>query len=157
MIRDDIDEGAMQMTRRGEAAGSRSSGLAVGAFSAFAAQFLLHAVVLTETNKAGMPLVFGCGALVLLVLSLMVLSGSAKAERPSSEPPWKMVTLTGWSVLGFLLVTAISALIFATSITTGQYVGFAFFTTGILSAGIGAVILALLLLLLWQINREPTR
>lgn len=133
---------------------SRSSGLVVGVFSAFLAQFLLHTAVLTEMNNASPRFVFGFGALLLLALGVVVLSRSVKAGRASSEPPWKMGTLAGWGVLGYALTTLVSTLIYAVSVTTGDYLGFVLFWVGIFGSGIGAVILAILVLLLRQFNHR---
>lgn len=133
---------------------SRSSGLVVGVFSAFAAQFLLHMVVLTEMNNAGPRFVFALGSLLLLALGIVILSRSAKAGRASSEPPWKMATLAGWGVLGYALTTIVSTLIYAVSVTTGDYLGFVLFWVGILGSGIGAVILAVLVLMLRPFNHR---
>ena len=133
---------------------SRSSGLVMGVFSAFLAQFLFHMVVLTEMSNAGPRFVFGFGALLLFALGLVVLSRSVKAGRASSEPPWKMGTLVGWGVLGYALTTLVSTLIYAVSVTTGDYLGFVLFWVGIFGSGIGAVILAVLVLMLRPFNRR---
>lgn len=133
---------------------SRSSGLVVGVFSAFLAQFLLHTVVLTGMSNAGPQFAFGFGAFLLFALGLVVLSRSVKAGRASSEPPWKMATLAGWGVLGYALTTLVSTLIYAVSVTTGDYLGFVLFWVGIFGSGIGAVILTVLVLLLRPFNRR---
>lgn len=136
---------------------SRPVGLVVGMFSAFMAQFIVHQGLAGETDRAGPPLVFGFGALVLLVVGAIVVSISAQGAGSSPEPRWKMVTLVGWAVFGFVPVLLISTMIYAASITSGQYVGFVVFAMGISSTGIGAVILAVLLLVLRQFNRRKDR
>lgn len=133
---------------------SRPVGLVVGMFSAFMAQFIVHLGLAGETDRAGPPVVFSFGALVLLVVGSIVVSISVQGAGSSSEPRWKMVTLVGWAVFGFVPVTLISTVIYAVSITSGQYVGFVVFAMGISSAGIGAVILTVLLLVLRQFNRR---
>ncbi|WP_010525891.1 hypothetical protein [Nesterenkonia sp. F] len=136
---------------------SRPVGLVVGMFSAFMAQFIVHLGLAGETDRAGPPLVFGFGALVLLVVASIVVSISAQGAGSASESRWKMVTLVGWAVSGFVLVLLISTVIYAVSITSGQYVGFVVFAMGISSAGIGAAILAVLLLVLRQFNSRKDR
>lgn len=130
---------------------SRPVGLGAGTLAAFLGQLITHGAAYGGSNR-------GSTVGYATIISIVVGGGSMywyeKSSARASRPSWEMYTVTGWALLGFVLVNGASTLAFA---STSQYAGFLFLGVGVLSSVFGLVILTVLILVLRQFNRRRDR
>lgn len=133
---------------------SRPAGLGAGTLASFVGQLFTH-------GMAGGGTDLGSTVGYAMIISIVVGGGSMywyeKASSTSPKPAWDMTNFSGWALLGFFLVNATSTSVYGLVAISDQYVGFVVFMVGILSTGIGLLVLAALLLLARQFNRRRPR